>query len=134
MHYCTYITYNVQKFSSFPDNLWSKSCRSCSLYHLWEHASVYPRLVEGGEALHCFKPRDALAACGWQDCPLNCSCDRRTQVVDCGHAGVNVFGPEFQLLFSLNLFYFHISFPTSKGGFILALLYKRTFIDRRSNP
>ncbi|KAK3888192.1 hypothetical protein Pcinc_007723 [Petrolisthes cinctipes] len=75
---------------NITDNLWSESCTSCSLYHLWQYALDSPHLVEGWEALQCFKPIDALASCGWQQCPPGCSCNSYTKVVDCQHAELQV--------------------------------------------
>ncbi|KAK4314294.1 hypothetical protein Pmani_014445 [Petrolisthes manimaculis] len=75
---------------NITDNLWSESCTSCSLYHLWKYASDSPHLVEGWEALQCFKHIDALSTCGWQQCPPGCSCNSHTRVVDCQHAELQV--------------------------------------------
>ncbi|KAK4307767.1 hypothetical protein Pmani_020505 [Petrolisthes manimaculis] len=102
---------------NITNNLWSESCTSCSLYHLWKYASDSPHLVEGWEALQCFKPIDALSTCGWQQCPPGCSCNSHTRVVDCQHAELQVIpmvGPaeaHYLLLSNNNLKTYEASIP-----------------------
>lgn len=65
------------------DNLWKKSCKLCSLYHLWNYKNKHPDLVHESHDLNCFNQKEALKACGWEECPVTCTCDSQSKTVDC---------------------------------------------------